>query len=437
MRRLLPQLVSMLVLASPIFAVDGATAKPLVPKQGDVWVMAGDSITAQRLHSNYIEAYYRTRFPGLNLKFRNSGIGGNTTASVLARFGYDVADWKPSIVSVELGMNDVGGGEDPAKYIEGMRQLVKRIQAIPATPVLISSSPVNDGSALNAWQSDRCRKMHPYTEALVHFGQQEGVLVIDQYHPLLSRWSSNKLRADIGRLSVFTPHLKVLGLEESEPGVKEFQALTKAWRGSENARDLGGDAVHPGPVGQFTMAATILSKLGVEKEVSAATLSADGKVTSATGCKITNCQFKDGALTFTRLDESSPWPIPAAGRAALLVMPEIADLSRYGIAVTGLPPGEYHVLMNGTIAAAASDMDLAKGINLATADAGPFATGATEIYNLIGTLQGQLNNQWREASKNKDSAKVAAAQKEIELLEMTLSAACQPKPIQFTVRKAQ
>jgi hypothetical protein len=53
MRRLLRQLVSMLVLASPIFAVDGTTGNPLAPKQGDVWVMAGDSITAQRLHSNY------------------------------------------------------------------------------------------------------------------------------------------------------------------------------------------------------------------------------------------------------------------------------------------------------------------------------------------------------------------------------------------------
>ena len=30
-------------------------------KDNDVWVMAGDSITAQRQHTNYIEAYYRTR----------------------------------------------------------------------------------------------------------------------------------------------------------------------------------------------------------------------------------------------------------------------------------------------------------------------------------------------------------------------------------------
>ena len=69
-------------------------------KDNDIWVMSGDSITAQRLHTNYIEAYYRTREPNLHLHFRNSGIGGNRVGSILARFDYDVAAWKPTIVSV-------------------------------------------------------------------------------------------------------------------------------------------------------------------------------------------------------------------------------------------------------------------------------------------------------------------------------------------------
>src|SRR5258708_3860926 len=74
-------------------------------KDNDTWVMAGDSITAQRLHTNYIEAFFRTRYPQLHLHFRNSGIGGNRTADILRRFDYDVAAWKPTIVSIELGMN--------------------------------------------------------------------------------------------------------------------------------------------------------------------------------------------------------------------------------------------------------------------------------------------------------------------------------------------
>ena len=63
-------------------------AEPAVPfavKAGDVWVMAGDSITAQHLHSNYYEAFCFARYPKLNFRFRNSGVNlarftGNHTA---------------------------------------------------------------------------------------------------------------------------------------------------------------------------------------------------------------------------------------------------------------------------------------------------------------------------------------------------------------------
>src|SRR4051794_13127173 len=78
-------------------------------KDGDVWVMAGDSITAQHLHSNYFEAFCYARYPQMKFAFRNSGVGGHTIPTTLARFDYDIAAWKPTVVSVELGMNDSGG----------------------------------------------------------------------------------------------------------------------------------------------------------------------------------------------------------------------------------------------------------------------------------------------------------------------------------------
>lgn len=424
------------VMGFALSAADAPATKTLTVAPNTVWVMAGDSITAQRQHSNYIEAFYRTRFPQLNLQFRNSGIGGNTTASVLARFGYDVADWKPTVVSIELGMNDVGSGDDPSRYIDGMRQLIKRIREIPATPVLISSSPVNDGSATDAWQSDRCRRIQPYTEALVKLGAEENVIVIDQYTPLLNRWAENKLRTDFGRLKAQSMALKKNVIKESEPGFQEFEAFLQKWNGSANARELGGDPVHPGPVGQLTMAAVILQKLGVPKDVSTATLDAKGTVARTSGCKIESIEATGGELKFKRTDESMPWPIPAQAREALIVMPEIADLSRYMLSVTGLPDGTYQVLMDDTIAAEASATQLASGINLSTANAGPFVTRANDIHNLINTLQGPLNNRWREASKNKDAQGLADATKEIAATEATLAEACRPKPILFTVRKA-
>src|SRR5208282_1283658 len=89
------------------FAPARAADFPL--KDGDTWVMAGDSITAQHLHSNYFEAFCYARYPKMTFRFRNSGVGGDTIPKVLARYDWDVAPWKPTIVSVELGMNDQGG----------------------------------------------------------------------------------------------------------------------------------------------------------------------------------------------------------------------------------------------------------------------------------------------------------------------------------------
>ena len=118
-------------------------------KDGDTWVMAGDSITAQHLHSNYFEAFCFARFPTLTFRFRNSGVGGDTIPKVLARFPWDVAAWKPTVVSVELGMNDQGGFPVD-KFIGNMGQLDGKIRDAGARPVYFTSSPVNDGDTDSA-----------------------------------------------------------------------------------------------------------------------------------------------------------------------------------------------------------------------------------------------------------------------------------------------
>ena len=374
-----------------------AAEPTLTVKQDDVWVMAGDSITAQRQHSNYIEAFYRTRYPNLNVRFRNSGIGGNRTGNILARFDYDVAAWKPTIVSIELGMNDVGNGDDPKAYIDGMRQLIQKLREIKAQPVLISSSPVNDGSVTGDWKSDRCRRIGPYSVALKKLAEEEKVVMIDQYHALLDLWGKNKQSA--------TPI------------------------------NLTGDAVHPGPVGQYTMAGVILSQLGVDKEVSSATLSADGKVAEAKRCKITDVVATAGKLSFKRGEEVSAWPVDPKSKAAAELLPEIHQLSRWMLTVSDFPAGNYKVTIDGKPAATLTEKELASGWNMATVYEGAIAERTAKITGLINSLQGGLNNNWRAASKAKDEAKLAEAQKAIDDVETQLRAACQPATMLIEIGK--
>ena len=69
-----------LVVVSLTTAIPAKADFPL--KNGDVWVMAGDSITAQHLHSNYFEAFCFARYPQLKFVFRNSGVSGRQSGVV-------------------------------------------------------------------------------------------------------------------------------------------------------------------------------------------------------------------------------------------------------------------------------------------------------------------------------------------------------------------
>ena len=52
---------------------------------------------------------------------------------------------------------------------ETLDKIIAKIRAIPAQPVLISSSPVDDGSKMGDWKSDRCRSVIPCRYALSNF----------------------------------------------------------------------------------------------------------------------------------------------------------------------------------------------------------------------------------------------------------------------------
>ena len=424
--RILPRLATFT--AAIFCALHTRAAEPALQlKDNDVWVMAGDSITAQRMHTNYIEAFFRTRSPQLHLHFRNSGIGGNRTGNVLQRFDYDVAAWKPTIVSVELGMNDVNGPEDA--YISGMKEIIAKIRAIPAQPVLISSSPVDDGSTMGDWKSARCEKIHPFTDALKKLAAEENVVFVDQYHPLIDLWGGNRRKGAESAEKNGTLPKAPADAGTTPPAQPPKPPL------APSLIPLGGDPVHPGPVGQTNMAAVILAGLKAEGAVSSATVSADGKVLETKRCKISEAGAKDGTLSFTRLDETGPWPILPAAKTALELLPDTLKLSQYLLRVTGLADGAYRVSINGKPAATVSAKELAAGWNITAAFDGALGERSKSITALIAKLQSGLNNDWRAASKAKDADKLAAAQKAIEECEAEIQAAIQPVPLRFEIGK--
>src|SRR3954451_20263708 len=107
-------------------------------KSGDTVVFYGDSITDQRLYTTFVETYVVTRFPKMNVTFVHSGWGGDKVSGggggpADLRLKRDVFAYKPSVVTIMLGMNDGGyRAFDEAifdEYAGGYRNIVKATKA--------------------------------------------------------------------------------------------------------------------------------------------------------------------------------------------------------------------------------------------------------------------------------------------------------------------
>ena len=403
--------------------------------------MAGDSITAQHLHSNYFEAFCFARYPQLKFAFRNSGVGGHTIPSTLARFDYDIAAWKPTVVSVELGMNDKGGTPTD-KFVANMTTMVERIRSVKARPIILSASPVNDGTTMANLGGNQ--RLHEYAVALKDFSAKEQIPYADQFHALVDVWGLNKSKETMAGTIL---KLKQASADDALVGVEHLRAFLAAQAKSPVPLvSMQGDAVHPGPPGQLMMAAALLKALGADGFVSSLTLAADGKVVEAKGCKVDGLKAEAGRIEFDRLDERLPFPIPEDAQTVTAFYPTILDLSQYTLKVTGLKDGSYSMKINGIASATLTSKELANGVNLtalspiAPATVNPITAQSRAILSAVANKE-NLVGQWRGQSKQASAPgaapelqeKLALVTKTVEEADEKIRQAAKPQKLHFEI----
>ena len=438
MGRLLLGAAALLLAAAAAPAADRAEGKfPL--RDGDTWVMAGDSITAQHLHSNYFEAFCFARYPHKTFRFRNSGVGGDTIPRLLARFDWDVAAWKPTVVSVELGMNDQGGFS-VEQYVANMGKLTERIRDIKARPVFFAASPINNGSTSAHLDGDA--KLNAFADALKKFAAKEDAPFADQFHALLNVWGKNKPRETLVNS---LPALRELAKDDTIPGAEHLRAfLAEEAKAPGHLVSMQGDPVHPGPPGQLTMAAALLQGLGADGFVSSVVLDADGKVSAAKGCKVSGASAENGKITFDRLDDCLPFPIPEAARPVLTLYPTILELSQYTLRVDGLKGDHYRLRVNGEDVATLSGADLGKGVNLTRFGVGAIAAQGRAILAAVAAKEGEVS-QWRGLSRlasapnatDDTKTRLAELTKRVEADDAKIRAAAKPRKLHFEIIKGK
>ena len=418
-----------------------ASAADFLIRDGDRVVFLGDSITEQRLYTTYVEAYALTRHPNWKLSFRNVGWGGDTSwlrqrshpdesqlfaadeaslqtmvaDSVGRGLGRDVLPLKPTFVTIKFGMNDhsyQAFREDIFRaYIRSQSQLAKVLSENGSRVAFLTPQPIEDKRP-DSDKDIRNQSLRKFSDGLKDVAAKSGSSFVDQ----------------------FDPYMAVL-LRERAGNPTNFIG--------------GGDAVHPGPIGQTVMAWAVLKGLGASAEVSHAEINAaTKKVVAANGCKIQNLKQADGVLSFDRLDDALPMPIDERAEPALKLVPVAEDLNRLELRVTGLAAGNYDVTIDGESAGKIAAEELAKGWNLANAP-GPITKQAREVLKIVFDKNNVFFRRWREVqlfgfpkwaqgpeAETKRTAEIARLDQQIIEMEAQIRTACQPKSHHFELKPA-
>jgi lysophospholipase L1-like esterase len=367
MRKLRPQLLLLSVLAV------WARGAGFYLHPNDVVVFYGDSITDQRLYTTFVETFVVTRYPKLPVRFVHSGwggdhVGGGSGGAIDERLKRDVLAYKPTVMTVMLGMNDgryqAFDEETFRAFRDGYEHIVKVMKdAIPALRItVIGPSPYDDVTRAPMFPGG-------YNAVLLKYGEY--------------------LRELAGRD----------GLDFADLNSRLVKALARANAVDPlRAQQIVPDRVHPAQSGHLLMAASLLEAWGAASTVTEVEIdAASAMVKSAVNTSVSGLESKD-SIRWTQQDEALPMPVPMNDAATTLAV-ECSDFrekfNREILRVTGLSAPRYLLAINGHRIGVFTGEEFAAGLNLAEFDT-PMMQQAAQVQALTIKRAGIHYSRWRQ-----------------------------------------
>ena len=386
-------------------------------KDGDTVVFYGDSITNQRLYTTFTEAYVLTRFPNLNVRFVNSGwpgdqVDGGAGGPIDVRLARDVFVYRPTVVTVMLGMNDGRyRAFDPAifkAYSAGYEHIVKALRENTPNVRITAMEP------------------SPYDD-VTRVPQFDG-----GYNGVLTRFGG------FVRELAAREHLQCADLNSSVVAM-----LLKANATDPSlAQQLIPDRVHPAAATHFIMAEALLKAWNAPAVVSAVEIDASSRMLRTAANTSVSVLPDDPVLAWTQIDAALPIPLERSPSKELLELAFsssdfIDALDREMVTVTGLAPGRYALKIDGQTVVTHSADQWRAGVNLAEADT-PMSKQADEVLQLIYRHNNLHWARWHivqtsfetEKPPSLDAAMAALDTLEREVVAMARAKA-QPKPHRY------
>lgn len=378
MKKILLMAVASVCLA---WSAQAQTVKPF--EEGERAVFLGNSITDGGHYHSYIWLYYMTRFPEMNVRIFNGGIGGDTAFDMNKRLDGDIFSMKPTSLMVTFGMNDSGyyeyNGDNAKEFgekkyqesIKSFQQMEKRFKDLPDTRiVMVGTSPYDETAQIK--DNTVFKKKNETMKRLVSYQQESATN---------NGWEFTDLNAPMVALN------------------QQFQQKDPTFT------LCGGDRIHPDNDGHMVMAYLFLKAQGFAgKGVADMEINANKKqAVKAENCAITNIKKIGKDLSFDYLAEALPYPLDTVARGwgqkksqamATEVIPFMEEMNREMLKVTGLS-GKYKLLIDDEEVGTWDAGDLAKGINLAAESRTPQYQQAMAVMHL-NEYRWELEKTFRE-----------------------------------------
>jgi lysophospholipase L1-like esterase len=366
-----PKLLATMI-AGLLFASGNSYAQNITPfKNGDRVVFVGNSITDGGHYHSYIWLYYMTRFPGMQLRMFNAGIGGDVARQIDERLDSDAFSRNPTVMTLTFGMNDTGyqfltGAKADSVYAQkigisyaSFQQILQKLKAHPKVKkILIGSSPYDETSKIKA-------------------------------RPLIGK------NAAIQKVEDFMRDAAI----KNGWGFVDFNKPMLAINAQRQQRDSlftlqGFDRIHPSNDGYMVMAYLFLKAQGLEgKKVAEVDINSRSHAIHAENCAITGLKNVGGSVSFNYLAKSLPYPldtIPQGGGKqlksqadALGLIPFTKEFNQETFRLSGLPTKkEFELQIDGTYIGKWSGAQLDSGINLALYHSTPQYQQALAVMHL-------------------------------------------------------
>jgi lysophospholipase L1-like esterase len=387
-------------------------------KNDDRVVFYGDSITDQMLYGQFVETYVLTRFPKLKVDYVQSGWGGDRVTgggggTIDVRLKRDVIAYKPTVLTVMLGMNDGSyRAFDPRifeTFARGYSHIAQTVRAaLPGIRMtLIQPSPYDDVTRPPSFEGG-------YNAVLVRYGQF---------------------------VKEFATQGRNFGLTTADLNSGVVAALEKAKAADpELAQKIIPDRVHPARAGHLLMAEGILKAWNAPATVTAVEIDAAAKsVAKAENTSVLELRAESG-LSWVQEDKALPMPLDAKDPALNLAVRSsdfMEALNLQTLKVTGLQAARLNLTIDGEQVGSFTKEQLAEGVNLATLPT-PMAKQAARVHVLTIKHNAIHEVRWRMVQmplETENPPRLQAAMDSLDNLNADIvdiqRAAAQPKPHRY------